>query len=209
LISLDQLENTLVVYTSDHGCHFRTRNPEYKRSGHDVSARVPMVMHGGPTTGWGRDERPFSLVDLAPTLCESAGLEPPEGAQGRSLLGELPGESFVQISESRFGRAVRTDRWKLIATADDASPTDRFADRLCEAEVYDLVADPYELVNLAGLPAYADVRRDLLDRLRGRMADAGEPAAELELLDVPPGPVPGQVGQLEVRDTDRREPKTA
>ncbi|MEM6459324.1 MAG: sulfatase-like hydrolase/transferase, partial [Planctomycetota bacterium] len=43
LISLDQLENTLVVYTSDHGCHFRTRNPEYKRSGHDVSARVPMV----------------------------------------------------------------------------------------------------------------------------------------------------------------------
>ena len=48
LISLDMLDDTIILFTSDHGCHFKTRNAEYKRSCHDASVRVPTMFHGGP-----------------------------------------------------------------------------------------------------------------------------------------------------------------
>ncbi|MEM6313158.1 MAG: sulfatase-like hydrolase/transferase, partial [Planctomycetota bacterium] len=115
LVSLGIVDNTIVVYTSDHGSHFRTRNGEYKRSPHDASVRVPCMFHGGPFERGGRDDRPFQLTDLAPTLCAAAGIDAPAGAQGHNALDGLPEEAFIQISESQFGRAVRTDRWKYAA----------------------------------------------------------------------------------------------
>ena len=42
----DERDNTIVIYTSDHGCHFRTRNAEYKRSCHDASIHVPLIISG-------------------------------------------------------------------------------------------------------------------------------------------------------------------
>lgn len=207
LISLDCLENTVVVYASDHGCHFRTRNNEYKRSGHDVSLRVPVMMHGGPFIGHGRDERPFQLTDLAPTLCDAAGLEPPANAQGCSALGDLQEEAFSQITESKFGRAVRTNRWKYIAENAEVLSGEKYTDELYEAEVYDLVADPYELVNLAGLPPYAEVREEMKQRLIKRMKAIGEP--EVTIHDAPqPELLPGQIGQRRVHERDKREPLT-
>lgn len=71
LISLDLLDNTIVLFTSDHGCHFRTRNSEYKRSCHEVSIRVPTMLHGGPFTGGGELPYLVSLVDLPPTLLDA------------------------------------------------------------------------------------------------------------------------------------------
>ncbi len=53
LKSLDLLENTIVLYTSDHGSHFKTRNEEYKRSGHDASIRVPTALIGPSFAGGG------------------------------------------------------------------------------------------------------------------------------------------------------------
>ncbi|MEO1237164.1 MAG: sulfatase-like hydrolase/transferase [Planctomycetota bacterium] len=210
LISLGRLDDTVVVFTTDHGCHFRTRNDEYKRSVHDVSVRIPFMVHGGPFIGGGRDERPIQLTDLAPTLCDAAGFEPPAGAQGRSALGDLPDEAFIQVSESGFSRAVRTDRWKYAASADPdgVSPFDRHADRLVESHLYDLVADPYELVNLVGLEPYAAVRSGLKERLRRRMAEAGEPPCVID--DAPPPDLPvGQLAQRKVEPGDDRAPLTA
>ncbi len=207
LASLGLLDSTAVVFTSDHGCHFRTRNAEYKRSCHDVSLRVPTMLFGGPFTGGGRDERPFQLTDLAPTLCDAAGLDAPEGAQGHSLLGALPDEAFSQISESHLGRSVRTNRWKYAATAPDAKGSDRFAERLVETHLYDLMADPYELVNLAGLPMYRPVRDEMKQRLLRRMAEAGEPAATVDDASEP-DPRPGQFAQRELRPEDGLNPPT-
>jgi arylsulfatase A-like enzyme len=48
LKSLDLSEDTIIFFTSDHGCHFKTRNKEYKRSGHESSIRIPGAMYGGP-----------------------------------------------------------------------------------------------------------------------------------------------------------------
>ena len=208
LVSLGILDDTIVVFASDHGCHFRTRNAEYKRSCHDVSVRVPCLFHGGPFTGGGRDERHFQLTDLAPTLCDACGIDPPAGVQGRSLLGELPDEAFVQISESGLGRAVRTRRWKYAAHAPGASGRERFADRLVETHLYDLVADPYELVNLAGLATHKAVRDEMKAGLLRRMAEAGEPPVEVEDAS-DPSPRPGQAGQRELRDADALLPPTA
>ena len=126
LISLDMLDNTIILFTSDHGCHFRTRNGEYKRSPHESSIRLPTALYGGPFNGGGRLSQLVSLVDLPPTLLDAAGLPVPEHMQGRSILPlvksqhhEWPDEVLVQISESQVGRAIRSKRWKYAVAAPD------------------------------------------------------------------------------------------
>ncbi|WP_314174791.1 sulfatase-like hydrolase/transferase [Streptomyces winkii] len=192
LAAQGELENTVVLFTSDHGCHFKTRNDEYKRSLHDASVRVPTVLSGPGLRGGRRLEELVSHVDLAPTLLDAAGLAVPAEMQGRSLLPLLRGEDtgwpdevLIQISESEVGRAVRTHRWKygVVAPGADAWQVPA-ADHYVETYLYDLRADPDELVNRVGDPACAAARRALGDRLTERLAQAGEaspsiaPAAE-------------------------------
>ena len=79
LKSSAQLENTIVLFTSDHGCHFKTRNAEYKRSCHESSIRVPTMFHGPGFMGGGDRPELVGLIDLPPTLLDAAGLPvPPE-----------------------------------------------------------------------------------------------------------------------------------
>src|SRR5690606_42086831 len=68
------LDQTILLFTSDHGCHFKTRNNEYKRSCHESSIRVPTMLRGGPFTGGGQLQQLVSLVDLPPTRSESTRL---------------------------------------------------------------------------------------------------------------------------------------
>ncbi|HEX4815791.1 MAG TPA: sulfatase-like hydrolase/transferase [Nonomuraea sp.] len=193
LRSMDLLDDTIVAYTSDHGNHFKTRNGEYKRSCHDASLRVPLALRGPGFDGGGAIARPVSTIDLPPTLLEAAGLPVPAEMQGRSFLpllrdprgAEWPEEVFFQVSESEVGRGIRTSRWKYYAVAEDADPwDDPCAGRYREQALYDLANDPYELVNLAGLPSHAGVAAGLRDRLARRIADAEgtepliDPAAE-------------------------------
>jgi arylsulfatase A-like enzyme len=181
------LEQTVLLFTSDHGCHFKTRNDEYKRSLHDASVRVPTVLHGPGLTGGVRLPHLVSHVDLPPTLLAAAGLPVPDGMQGRSLL-PLPRllgggggpdwqqEVLIQISESELGRALRTDRWKYGVVAPDADPwRQAAADRYVERYLYDLDTDPHELTNLVGDPAYVAVRAELRARLADRIVASGEP----------------------------------
>ncbi|MGH3655156.1 MAG: sulfatase-like hydrolase/transferase, partial [Micromonosporaceae bacterium] len=86
LESLGELDNTVIAFTTDHGCHFKTRNDEYKRSAHDASIRVPLVLDGPGFSGGGSRDDLVSLIDLPPTLLDAAGIEVPEEMQGRSLL---------------------------------------------------------------------------------------------------------------------------
>lgn len=86
LISLNLAEETIVLFTSDHGCHFKTRNGEYKRSCHDSSIRIPAAIWGPGFRGGGRITELVSLLDLPPTLLDAAGIGVPEAMQGRSLL---------------------------------------------------------------------------------------------------------------------------
>ncbi|MEM1026791.1 MAG: sulfatase-like hydrolase/transferase [Planctomycetota bacterium] len=195
LKSLGVLENTVIAYISDHGCHFKTRNSEYKRSGHDPSMRIPMMLHGGPFTGGGRVEQFVSLVDLAPTLLDVAGVDVPSSMQGRSVLplvnrdadaiASWPTDAYTQVSENCWGRAVRTRRWKYIVQAEHTdwrAPAGGVFDRYAEVELYDLLHDPYELTNLIESRAHTPVRQAMRARLRRWWSELGEPDA---LIDEP------------------------
>jgi arylsulfatase A-like enzyme len=182
LRSLDLLDNTIVLFTSDHGCHFKTRNSEYKRSCHESSIRVPTAVQGPGFDSGGCIRQLMSIVDLPPTLLHAAGLHIPEEMAGHSVLPLLKGkpkawpqEVFVQISESQVARAVRTHRWKYGVVAPDADGwADSGADSYVEEHLYDLRSDPYELTNLVGLVSHDEVSAVMRERLIRRMVAAGE-----------------------------------
>jgi arylsulfatase A-like enzyme len=190
LKSLDLTGSTIMLFTSDHGCHFKTRNAEYKRSLHDASIRVPTALSGPGFDGGGEIQALVSLLDLPPTLLDAAGLAIPREMEGRTILplvrnreqSAWPEEVFVQISESEVGRAVRTRRWKYGVVAPDRDAwEDAASDHYIEAYLYDLQVDPYELENLIGFKAYREVSNELRNRLLRRMVEADEKEPEITL----------------------------
>ncbi|MCB9460625.1 MAG: sulfatase-like hydrolase/transferase [Anaerolineaceae bacterium] len=178
LKSMGIAENTVVIFTADHGNHFKTRNGEYKRSCHESSVHVPMAITGGPFTGGGHVDQLISLVDLPPTLLDIAGIDVPDDMQGSSFLPLVTREPvdwqddvFIQISEAEVGRALRTQKWKYSVTAPDADPwEDSAADTYHEAYLYDLETDPYELFNLIGYQSHQVIAAELRQRLLNRIA---------------------------------------
>ena len=187
LQQLGLAQDTLVIYTSDHGSHFRTRNTEYKRSCHEASIRIPLVLQGPGFEGGSVFSELTSLVDLPPTILRAAGVQVPSTYQGRCLQELVAGEAsdwpddvFMQISESQVGRAVRTHRWKYGVDAPGRDGrNDASADVYEEQYLYDLEADPHEQHNLVGDPAYRTVADDLAARLVRRMVSVGEQAPEI------------------------------
>jgi arylsulfatase A-like enzyme len=188
LKSLGQLDNTIILFTSDHGCHFKTRNAEYKRSCHDSSVRVPTAFSGPGFDGGGRVRQLVSLVDLPPTLLDAAGLPVPSTMQGRSLMPLLRGqparwteEVLIQISESQVARAVRTQRWKYCVAAPGKNGNkDSASDRYVEESLYDLANDPYELTNLIDRQSHEEVAAVMRERLLRQLNAAGEPIPIIE-----------------------------
>lgn len=162
-------ENTVFLYTSDHGCHFRTRNFEYKRSCHDTSTHVPLVAHGGPFQGGHRISDLVSLVDIPSTILSVAGVQIPAQFRGialdQAVAGRIQGREYVfsQISESVCGRCLRSSRWKY--SVESGSCEDAWnhpsMPYYVERHLYDLENDPHELCNLAGDAAYEQVREKL------------------------------------------------
>ncbi len=207
LISLNILDDTIVLFTSDHGNHFKTRNDEYKRSPHESSLRVPTAFHGGEFTGGGRLNQLVSLIDLPPTLLDAAGLPVPPEMQGRSLMPLIQRQTrdwhddlFVQVSEAQVGRAIRTARWKYTVTAPDLDGYQHPAsDHYVESELYDLLADPHELSNLIGSSMHVETTDILRARLLRRMVDAGEAAPHIQ-----PAPTTTRFWQLHVSAAEAR-----
>jgi arylsulfatase A-like enzyme len=191
-------DDTIFLFLSDHGCHFRTRNSEYKRSPHESSIHVPLVIQG---PGFNRSlEIPelTSQIDITPTLLSAAGLAVPASMQGRSFLPLLdrkakdwPNEVYVQMSEAGTGRALRTPEWTYAVMAPGSSRTPSAgSDHYQEEYLYNLRADPHQLLNLAGrrdAPGLVhgfsvppqQAATELRERLLVRMVEAGEPKAEI------------------------------
>jgi len=169
-----KLDDTLIVFASDHGNHFRTRNLEYKRSPHDASIRIPLVLAGpGFRGGIHRGDLATNL-DLVPTLVRAAGGKDP-GLHGRPLQSDTnaPEDVLVQISESQIGRALRTPTHTYAVRAQTWNPLaghrQPSAERYVETHCYDNIRDPHQLTNLTGTPATADLRQHLADTLASRL----------------------------------------
>lgn len=179
LVRIERLD-TIVMFTSDHACHFKTRNSEYERSCHESAVRVPSMIVGPGFTAGGQVRALFSTVDVAPTLIDAAGLSVPEAMTGKSIMpvirdhrSQWRDDIFFQISETETGRALRTHRWKYGVTATYDRDEAR-ADVYREAYLYDLDNDPYEMVNLVGLTSFREVSDDLKARLLRWIADVEE-----------------------------------
>ncbi len=172
LAALDGLglaENTVVIYTADHGdmCGGHGMIDKHYVM-YDELVRVPLLVRWPGVVAAGRSCNHFVAhgLDLAATFCELAGVDQPKSFGGESLLPVLreqepPGQQRADIFASYYGnqfglysqRMVRDQRWKYVwnATAED--------------ELYDLTGDPGEITNLAAQSAYASE----LARLRLRL----------------------------------------
>ena len=157
-------ENTVVVFTSDHGDLDAAHRLEHKSILYEEAARVPLlVSHKGVTkAGMVDDAHPISVgLDLIPTLCDYAGIESPPQLPGRSLRPLAEGREVrswpdQMVVESQAGRMLRTDRFKYVV----------YEDGKHREQLIDLSEDPGEMVNLAEDPQYGQVLNDHRKRLR-------------------------------------------
>ncbi len=201
LKSLEIDENTIVAFVSDHGCHFKTRNAEYKRTPHESSVRIPLAFWGPGFNGGGELNEAAGLINLPPTLLDAAGIKVPDTMQARSLLpllrrerNDWPEESYIQFGDlnQATGRALRSKRWKYAISIPEGNKPCQYSDRYVETHLYDLQADPYELRNLLEEQVYTPVREHFRERMHQWMALIGEPAAEISAARTKPS------GQLRI-----------
>ena len=182
-------ENTIFIFTSDHGCHFMTRNAEYKRSPHNASIRIPLVAQG-PGFDTGMDlPHVIGNINVMPTLLEAAGLSVPPSVKGKSIMPlltsakareEWKNAELIQISESMTARAVRTADWCYCAVDRDPKAIDKPSGSVYEEYLfYDEAGDPYELTNLAGRKEYRQQASILSAQLKELIVTAGEPEPEI------------------------------
>lgn len=171
-----RLDGTLVVFTSDHGSHFRTRNLEYKRSPHDASIRIPLVIAGPGFRGGTHRSDLATNLDLLPTLVVAAGGDDP-GLDGRPLQTSsgAPDDVLIQISESQVGRALRTPTHTYAATAATRNPfaghLHPAADHYNATHLYDNIDDPHQRHNLIRDATTSDLRSALAHRLAERIGE--------------------------------------
>jgi N-sulfoglucosamine sulfohydrolase len=202
-------DRTLILLTTDHGLAF----PGSKATLYDRGTGVMLVLRGPGFLGGKVIEEQVSQIDLYPTICELAELDPPGFLEGRSLLpmmrGEVASARDAVFTELTYHaayepqRAIRTPRWKYIRRFDDYprpvlanvddSPSKAalleygWGEReLPREELFDLMLDPEEMDNLAAHTAHEPVRAELADRLERHMRETEDP-----LLDGPVAAPPG------------------
>jgi arylsulfatase A-like enzyme len=181
--------NTILVFTSDHACHFKTRNAEYKRSPHEGSIHIPLVIEGPGFNRGLQIPELVSQVDLMPSLLTAAGVTVPSSVQGRSFLPLLDrntegwrNEVFFQMSEFVTGRGLRTPQHTYAVMA-PKSPGWRAvpsASKYVEYMLYDNYADPFQHVNLAGRATHQKVAEELRQRMLARIQESGDAPATID-----------------------------
>lgn len=169
LRELDLEEDTVVVYTSDHGDLLGDHGWFFKGIFWQASWHVPLLVRApGRVRPRGVVDRYAGLEDLLPTILGLCGLPEPAGVQGRALFAADQPEPGALFGTYTFGpracdlHAVRTDQWAYVAHRNGGFE-----------ELYDLRADPDERRNLGADPATAPVRAGLRARLERWLAALG------------------------------------
>ena len=187
-------ENTIVIYTSDQGFFLGDHGWFDKRLMLDESLTMPMLVRWPAQVPAGsRVTDTISNVDFAVTLLEVAGCSIGDlpDQQGRSFLAQLRGEQVEDWRQAVYYRywehddpehhapahyGVRTPTHKYIRYYNDGLGSPGSSDRIMpiEDELYDLVADPQELTNVAGDPSYAGVLENLQSLTAQLQAEYGD-----------------------------------
>jgi len=161
------LNNTVIIFTSDHGDMMGDHHLWRKTYAYEGSAHVPLIVR--MPTSFGKPipyvNKPVSLQDIMPTILEATGVLIPDTVDGRSVLPLMRGETsewreyvhgehstcYSEVQEMQY---VTNGKTKYI-----------WLPRSNEEQLFDLTADPYECVNLAGLPEH----QELLEQWRSRL----------------------------------------
>lgn len=166
------LDRTVICVWGDHGFHLGDKQIWGKHTNFEEANHSPLLM-ASPSIPGGRVEGTFltEFIDVFPTLCELAGLEPPPGLEGKSLAGLMRGERLPvnrpavsqymrNIDEERFmGWSVRGPRYRYTEWRRISSDGGNFSHSgdVVGQELYDYVRDPGETRNHAGDPEYGPV----------------------------------------------------
>jgi arylsulfatase len=153
------LENSLIIFCSDHGEMLGDHGLAYKWLMYDPITHIPLIVrHPGSVESAGTTEDLVSLIDLGPTILEAAGIARPTYLEGRSLIPYLEGQEIAPrefvVCEDNYQIMMRTDTHKLVYYPGQE-----------EGEFYDLGADPNELMNLWDSEAHAEAKNGMLLRM--------------------------------------------
>ncbi|GAB5551827.1 MAG: sulfatase [Saprospiraceae bacterium] len=158
-------DNTIVIFTSDHGFHLGEHDFWMKVSLHEESAQVPLIIKV-PGKKPAVCNSFVELLDLYPTIAELAGLEYPEAIQGKSLVKTLDNPEHevrdMAFCVSQGGRTflLRTDKWAYIQYDEDAKSG---------IELFDMEKDPKQYTNLALNPKYASIVEEFQQKLKDKL----------------------------------------
>ncbi len=166
-----RLDDTIILFTSDHGLALGSHGLLGKQNLYEHSMRPPAVIAGPGVPAGKRTDALCYLYDLTATVGELAGVRAPEQSEGKSLApvlrGEQPGlRDELLLAYRDVQRALVTPEWKLI----DYPKAD-------ETQLFQLVRDPDERVNRVDDPAEAPRRTTLEARLKAAQQAAGDPLA--------------------------------
>lgn len=155
LKSNGQLDNTLVIFTSDHGLACGEHGLMGKQNLYDHSVRVPLLFAGPNVPEKQQRNQLVHHNSLFATICEYAGLPVPEALEARSLLPivrdeKSAGRKYVYAGYLKYQRSIRSERYKLIHYP-----------RINKTQLFDLQADPWETHDLADDPQHADIKATL------------------------------------------------
>ena len=160
-------ENTIVVFTSDHGFHLGEHDFWMKVSLHEESVKVPMMIKV-PGKKPAICNSFVELLDLYPTIAELAGLGNSPFLQGESLVKTLDNPKAkvreMAFSVSQGGRSflLRSEEWAFIQYNEDGS---------AGVELYDMINDPKQYQNLAEFPEFEVVVKDFQIKLRAKLKE--------------------------------------
>jgi arylsulfatase A-like enzyme len=146
--------NTILIFWSDNGWHLGEKRHWHKSTLWQRSTHVPLVFSGPGLRATGKDRKqPVTLLDLYPTLVEMCGLPSRTDLDGTSLVPLLKDAGARRkpavITYMPNNYAVRNERWRYIRYRDGGE------------ELYDELADPGDIRNLAGDKKYAELKREL------------------------------------------------
>lgn len=167
-----QWENTILIYSSDHGLAMGSHGLRGKQNMYEHTIGVPLIIAGPGIPANQRSAAQCYLRDLYPTSCDLAGVPIPKSVEGKSLKPVLTGDSEAIYDEvygyfRNYQRMIRTDRWKLIAYP-----------HLDRVQLYDLKNDPLEQHDLSQDPKHQKVLSALRQKLDGWRKQQNDPSLE-------------------------------
>ena len=171
-----QLDNTLIVFTSDHGEHLGDYNCFGKRSMHDSSARIPMIVRGPGFETNTRCDVPVSLVDLLATFASIAGVDASklntDGLNMRDIAAGITERKYVysQFSDAESAiYMIASSDWKYIYSVGDRKEF-----------LFDRANDPHESKNKTGLSIHKKIQNELKNALLNYLKEENATEAYIE-----------------------------